>query len=251
MRNILFLFSVFYALAAHSAEQGILTRNAKKSYLTAQSFPATFSDISFAEKIAILASGFEPWESDYDAKGRCIKNCAYYGITIAEELKDLNQHTQQTVQQLQDAGYIQNPDGSSATVASNSEIPLSEPLLGKPRISSSFGMRIHPTTKKPDMHKGIDYAVPVGTNVYAPADGTVISVWRDDLCGNGLKISHGMGYETVYCHLQSVNVAQGDTVSQNSVIALTGNTGRTNGAHLHYAIKKDGKYINPSKLIGR
>ena len=60
-----------------------------------------------------------------------------------------------------------------------------------------------------------------------------------------------MGYETVYCHLQSVNVSNGATVKKNSVVALSGNTGGSTGPHLHYAIKKDGKFINPSDLIGR
>lgn len=260
MRSILFLLGVFCAVSAHGAERGVLTRAAQKSFLTAQSFPATFSDVSFAEKIAVLASGYEPWESEYDASGRCIKNCAYHGITISDELNDLNHHTAQTVKQLQDDGYIQTA-ASVPTVEKayhvqkksvpETKIPLSEPVMGQPRISSPFGERVHPVTKKPDLHKAVDFAVPVGTTVYAPADGTVTGVWRDVSCGQGLKISHSMGYETVYCHLQSVSVSQGDFVPHKSVIAISGNTGRTSGPHLHYGIKKDGKYINPSELIGR
>lgn len=258
MHKILFLLGVFCVLSAHGAEQGVLTRTAKKSFLTAQSFPSTFADVSFADKIAVLAAGYEPWESEYDANGKCVKNCAYSGITIADELRDLNQHTQNAVQQLQQAGYIAPQSATtvpSYTIktasVSQSQIPLSEPVLGAPRISSSFGERIHPVTGKRDLHKGVDYAVPSGTQIYAPADGTVTSVWRDNSCGNGLKITHGMGYETVYCHLQSVSVVQGDNVSKNSVVAVSGNTGRSTGAHLHYGIKKDGKYINPSELTGR
>jgi murein DD-endopeptidase MepM/ murein hydrolase activator NlpD len=133
----------------------------------------------------------------------------------------------------------------------SAQIPLMEPVRGKPRISSRFGPRIHPISKKRSLHKGIDLAVPTGTQIYAPADGTVVNIWYDKTCGNGLKIAHGMGYETVYCHLQSVNVTNGAKVQKNSVVALSGNTGGSTGPHLHYAIKKDGKFINPSDLIGR
>ncbi len=282
MRNILFLFGVFYALSAIGAEQGALTRAAKKSMLTAQTFPATFADVSFAKRLEVLAEGYEPWESEYDDNGRCITNCAYYGITIDEEYADLNQHTQNVVQQLQNDGYLTTtttapetqqtqyaPTTSGALTTpvtpsktggviplikqgiESAQIPLMEPVRGKPRISSPFGPRIHPISKKRALHKGIDLAVPTGTQIYAPADGTVVNIWYDKSCGNGLKIAHGMGYETVYCHLQSVNVTNGAKVQKNSVVALSGNTGGSTGPHLHYAIKKDGKFINPSDLIGR
>ncbi len=276
MRNILFLFGVFYALSAIGAEQGALTRAAKKSMLTAQTFPTTFADVSFAKKIEVLAEGYEPWESEYDDNGRCITNCAYYGITIDEEYADLKQHTQNVVQELQNDGYLTTTttapetqqtqyapttSGASSTTDSgtsvttqgleSAQIPLMEPVRGKPRISSPFGPRIHPISKKRALHKGIDLAVPTGTQIYAPADGTVVNIWYDKSCGNGLKIAHGMGYETVYCHLQSVNVTNGAKVQKNSVVALSGNTGGSTGPHLHYAIKKDGKFINPSDLIGR
>ena len=282
MRNILFLFGVFYALSAIGAEQGALTRAAKKSMLTAQTFPATFADVSFTKRLEVLAEGYEPWESEYDDNGRCITNCAYYGITIDEEYADLNQHTQNVVQQLQNDGYLTTTttapetqqtqyapttSGASTTPVTPSttggvmplikqgiesaQIPLMEPVRGKPRISSHFGPRIHPISKKRALHKGIDLAVPTGTQIYAPADDTVVNIWYDKSCGNGLKIAHGMGYETVYCHLQSVNVTNGAKVQKNSVIALSGNTGGSTGPHLHYAIKKDGKFINPSDLIRR
>ena len=276
MRNILFLIGVFYALSAIGAEQGALTRAAKKSMLTAQTFPATFADVSFEKRLEVLAEGYEPWESEYDDNGRCITNCAYYGITIDEEYADLNQHTQNVVQQLRNDGYLTTTttapetqqtqyapttpvtpsttdSGTSVTTQGleSAQIPLMEPVRGKPRISSPFGPRIHPISKKRALHKGIDLAVPTGTQIYAPADGTVVNIWYDKSCGNGLKIAHGMGYETVYCHLQSVNVTNGAKVQKNSVIALSGNTGGSTGPHLHYAIKKDGKFINPSDLIGR
>lgn len=291
MRNILFLFGVFYALSAIGAEQGALTRAAKKSMLTAQTFPATFADLSFVKRLEVLAEGYEPWESEYDDNGRCITNCAYYGITIDEEYADLKQHTQNVVQELQNDGYLTTTttapetqqtqyapttsgapstqqtqyapttSGTPSTTGGviplrkqgteSAQIPLMEPVRGKPRISSPFGPRIHPISKKRALHKGIDLAVPTGTQIYAPADGTVVNIWYDKTCGNGLKIAHGMGYETVYCHLQSVNVTNGAKVQKNSVVALSGNTGGSTGPHLHYAIKKDGKFINPSDLIGR
>lgn len=260
MQRFVFLIGIFCAMNVHAGVQGVMSRAAKNSFLTAQTFPTTFADVSFADKIAVLASGYEPWESEYDASGRCVKNCAYSGITIEDELKYLNNHTQTAVQELRQNGILASGTGAGTQTATTNfktttvlreSVPVAEPLYGLPRISSPFGDRIHPVTGRRQLHKGIDFAVPVGTYVYAPADGTVSSVWRDDSCGNGLKISHGMGYETVYCHLQSVAAKEGDLVKLGSVIATSGNTGRSTGAHLHYGIKRYGKYINPSELIGR
>lgn len=267
MQKILLFLSVFCAFSVYAADQGVLTRNAKKSFLSAQSFPSTFADVSFADKIAVLTSGYEQWESEYDDNGRCIKNCAYPGITIKDELKTLKQQTDHAVQELQDKGYVpsvpvvvtQNNETVSVPGVVNPiqpntvalAVPLQEPVMGLPRISSPFGERIHPITGKPDLHKGIDFAVPSGTSVIAPANGKVTNVWFDSSCGNGLKIQHDIGYETVYCHLSKTNVAVGDFVQQGNIIAISGKSGRVTGPHLHYAIKKDGLFINPSKLIGR
>lgn len=243
--------------AAHGAEQGVLTRAAKKSFLTAASFPTVYEDLSFVDRMANEAAGYEPWESEYDDNGRCIKNCAYDGITIEDELSASQQQTEVARQELQtyifNSANIYQPENQVVVQPSFdiSNVPVTEPVAETPRISSPFGERIHPVTGKRQVHRGVDYAVPSGTNVYAPANGTVASVWTDATCGNGLKIKHGMGYETVYCHLSDTVVSNGMSVIQGNIVAHSGNTGRSTGAHLHYGIKKDGTYINPSALTGR
>lgn len=129
--------------------------------------------------------------------------------------------------------------------------PLGEPLLGRPRITSPYGERIHPVTGRRSVHRGIDFAATIGTTVFSPASGTVAAVWTDATCGNGLRITHSDGYETVYCHLSQSLVKQGEHVDAGCSVAKTGNSGRTTGPHLHYGIKYNGQYIDPTKMVGR
>ena len=124
--------------------------------------------------------------------------------------------------------------------------------MGRPRITSPYGTRTHPVTgQTQSFHRAVDFAASVGTTVFTPASGTVARVWTDTSCGNGLRITHADGYETVYCHLSQVLVAQGEPVQAGCAVAKTGNTGRTTGPHLHYGIKHNGNYIDPTGMLGR
>ncbi len=139
------------------------------------------------------------------------------------------------------------PLNSSIPMGQN--MPLGAPLTGQIRITSGYGRRIHPVTGKQSTHWAVDMAAPVGTNVFTPASGKVVSVWSDSTCGNGLNIIHANGYETFYCHLSKVTVNNGETVEAGCKVAETGNTGRTTGPHLHYAIKKDGGAVDPTGFM--
>lgn len=136
-------------------------------------------------------------------------------------------------------------------IPAGQDVPLGEPVTGRPPITSPFGRRTHPVTGNQQNHSGVDLGVPRGTNVFSPANGKVVSVWTDSTCGNGIKISHSRGYETVYCHLDKQIVRSGERVQAGCLIGKSGNTGRSTGPHLHYAIKKDGTYIDPEKLMRR
>ena len=136
-------------------------------------------------------------------------------------------------------------------IPSNQLVPYGEPLLGRPRITSPFGTRIHPITKKAQNHKGIDFAAPIGTDIYSPAAGVVDAVWEDKICGKALRITHSEGFATLYCHLSTSLVQKGDIIGAGCLVAKTGNTGRSTGPHLHYGIYMDKKLINPTKFIGR
>lgn len=237
-------------------------------FLQAQKFPTVFSDLPFTERIKIKQDGYDDWASEYDSNGVCISHCTYYGITIKEEMEIMHQATEQAVQALQDT-LVQsqqqndNSDGVLGSVATsllskrcqpnnpNSKEgkikPYGYPLAGNPIITSPFCERILNGQREP--HKGIDFSAPVGTNVFATADGRVARVWTDKRCGNGLVIEHSDGFETLFCHLSQVLVKQGETVKSGCLVAKTGNTGRSTGPHLHYAVKYNGIHIDPAKTF--
>lgn len=115
------------------------------------------------------------------------------------------------------------------------------------RISSGFGMRVHPILGFSKKHYGVDLAAPRGTPIWAPADGTVTFAGRQGISGKLIKLRHVNGYQTIFAHLNKIahDVRMGVRVSQKQVIGTVGSTGRTTGPHLHYGMKKNGAYINP------
>jgi murein DD-endopeptidase MepM/ murein hydrolase activator NlpD len=118
------------------------------------------------------------------------------------------------------------------------------------RISSGFGMRFHPVLGYTRMHKGIDFAVPVGTPVMAAGTGTVVSEGRLGGYGNFLLLDHGNGYKTAYGHLSrfATGLHAGSHVSQGQVVAYSGNTGMSTGPHLHYEIRINDVQVNPTTV---
>lgn len=121
------------------------------------------------------------------------------------------------------------------------------PVSGK--ITSSFGLRIDPIDGKLRHHNGIDIAVPEGTPVKPILSGRVIYSGNSIGYGNCIIIEHENGIQTVYAHNSKNLVKTGDTVMENTVIALSGSTGRTTGAHLHFEVRKDGNPVNPLAMI--
>ncbi len=115
------------------------------------------------------------------------------------------------------------------------------PLTGT--LSSPFGERWG------RMHEGIDIAVPVGTSVKAAECGTVIFAGNGGTYGNLVKIDHGNGVVTAYAHLDKIKVSKGQAVNSNTEIALSGNTGRSTGPHLHFEVVKDGVPLNPNTYL--
>lgn len=115
-------------------------------------------------------------------------------------------------------------------------------------ISSSFGDRVDPITKKDGVHTGTDYAVAVGTQVKSAITGTVTEVKKNNASfGNFVRVKNS-DIVTTYAHCSTIKVKEGDKVKQGDVIALSGNTGKTSGPHLHFEVSKDGRLINPEKL---
>jgi murein DD-endopeptidase MepM/ murein hydrolase activator NlpD len=115
------------------------------------------------------------------------------------------------------------------------------------RLTSGFGRRVHPVLGYTKMHEGIDFGTPIGTPVFAAGDGVVTRASVMGGYGNVVDIQHDATWSTRYAHLSrfSSNLRPGDRVSQGQVIALSGNTGRSTGPHLHYEVRRMGQAINP------
>ena len=130
-------------------------------------------------------------------------------------------------------------------------IPSLMPVEGK--ITSEFGMRLSPFDGKKTLHAGIDIGAEVGTEVQAPADGTVTFVGQFETLGLTVVVNHGTSKVlTRYGHLSRANVAVGDTVKRGQVIAFTGNSGNSTGPHLHFEIRnlKD-ETVDPLSVLQR
>src|SRR5271165_7174349 len=117
---------------------------------------------------------------------------------------------------------------------------LTSPIAGDPTISSLFGPRSQPTAGASTNHQGIDYAVPIGTPVLAAGAGTVIFAGVQTGFGNTVVIDNGNGVTTLYGHLSSIGVSQGQTVGDGDQIAASGNTGTTSGPNLHFQVNVNG-----------
>ena len=113
------------------------------------------------------------------------------------------------------------------------------------QLTSGFGYRIHPILKKRRMHKGIDIVSGYGSNVKAAASGIVTYSGQMGSYGNLVVIDHQNGFETRYAHNSRLKVKKRDRVHQGQTVALVGNTGRSNGTHLHFEIWKNGEAIDP------
>ena len=120
-------------------------------------------------------------------------------------------------------------------------------------ISSGYGKRKHPVTKKWRFHHGVDLAGTWQENITVSADGIVVFAGYHGSFGKVIRIKHNYGIKTTYGHLAKIKVRIGDIVSEGQVIGKMGKTGRVKGAHLHYEISVNGKSKNPTNFfkIGR
>lgn len=145
---------------------------------------------------------------------------------------------------------VRHVDGRFYTPDGQSLIPPFDryPFQGRYRLSSGFDpARRHPITRRVQPHNGTDFATPIGTPILAPSDGRVVRSSYNRLNGNYLVIDHGRGFETRYLHLQHVVVNPGQNVRRGQRVALSGNTGRSTGAHLHYELHINGRAVDPMR----
>ena len=126
---------------------------------------------------------------------------------------------------------------------------MKTPINGA-RLSSSYGMRKHPIDGYNKMHKGTDFAAPMGTPIMASGDGIIV---RAGWCGGGgncIKIKHNTTYQTIYAHMKNFarGIREGSRIKQGQIIGYVGSTGKSTGPHLHYEVIKNGEKINSQSL---
>lgn len=128
-------------------------------------------------------------------------------------------------------------------------ILMQTPIDGA-RMSSGFGMRHHPVLGYNKMHKGVDFAAPRGTPIYAAGNGTIEKAGRHGGYGNYIRIRHSNGLKTAYAHMRKFakGMSSGKRVTQGQIIGYVGTTGRSTGPHLHFEVLKGGKQVNPKSI---
>jgi len=114
------------------------------------------------------------------------------------------------------------------------------------RVTSSYGVRENPVTGNVRVHQGIDLAAPLGTEVFAAADGTVIEIGDDPVYGIYIIISHRDRWTSLYGHLQRVETVLRQNVKSGTLIGRVGSTGQSTGPHLHFELRQDGRALDPS-----
>ena len=143
-------------------------------------------------------------------------------------------------------GYFDYFDSDASSVK---KALMRTPLDGA-RISSGFGKRKHPVLGYTKMHKGVDFAAPRNTPIFAAGDGIIELARKNGGYGNYIRIRHNTDYKTAYAHLASFgrNVSEGKRIKQGDVIGYVGTTGRSTGPHLHYEIIFRNNQVNPLKV---
>ena len=127
-------------------------------------------------------------------------------------------------------------------------IPSVQPVSNL-KFTSNFGIRSDPFRGTAAMHAGVDIPGPIGTPIYATADGIVSHAGRQGGYGNLVEINHGKGIATRYGHLSRIIVADNARVKRGQLIAMMGSTGRSTGSHLHYEVRIDGHAVNPVPFL--
>lgn len=148
--------------------------------------------------------------------------------------------------------YFSSADGRVSGFFDETGFSLKNFFLKAPlklaSISSRFGMRFHPVQKRMKAHNGVDYGASRGTPFMAIANGTVINAGYTIFNGNWVRLRHRNGYETEYLHATKLakGIRVGARVDQGQVIGYVGSTGMATGSHLHFGMKLNGRYVNPS-----
>ena len=127
-------------------------------------------------------------------------------------------------------------------------LPHGSPAPGR-TVSSRFGTRRDPFTKRTAVHGGMDFRAPRGAKVVATASGVVTKASRNGGYGKMVEIDHGGGITTRYAHLSRINVKKGERIERGTVVGKVGSTGRSTGPHLHYEVRRGGRVMDPIHFV--
>ena len=206
------------------------------SMIKALSYDVDFQrDVQAGDSFDVMFEGY------YDAKGKLIRTgeMLYAAVTLAGHPIAMYrfEDNQGTV------GFF-NEKGESLKKAL-----LRTPVDGA-KITSGFGMRMHPLLGYTKMHKGVDFGVPTGTPIMAAGDGTVELAGYNGAYGNYVRIRHGNNFGTAYAHMSRIaqGIYTGKRVTQGQIIGFVGATGRATGPHLHYEILNGSAQVNPTSI---
>ena len=166
---------------------------------------------------------------------------------MSEELQELKEAVA-TAERKQRERASSYSNSAGASVVSGNGM-FTHPCPGYTRISSYFGWREQPLPGASTNHKGMDFAAPTGTRIYAAAAGTVTSAGYSGNAGNLIIINHGNGLQTYYMHCHKIYVKAGQKVSKGQNIAIVGTTGNSTGPHLHFQVMSGGTPVNPQNYL--
>jgi len=163
--------------------------------------------------------------------------------SISKQLNNLSLRTAYQTTSFEEIGdMVKNKE--KLLKATPSIQPISNKQLN--RVGSGYGFRIDPVYKERRMHMGLDFTAPIGTPIYATADGRVKDAgFNTGGFGNRVVISHGFGYETLYGHMVRIKARVGEMVKRGEVIGYVGSSGKSTGAHCHYEVHIKGQPVDP------
>lgn len=196
------------------------------------------------------ATGLDDGEFDFSAEpsvGGPEMPVSEEAMPIPDFLQELDELTRQIESRQQQLNLLNSiiieRDNDSAFVVAGRPV-------NKGYVSSNFGRRIDPFNGKMAWHQGLDFATgSTGEKVLAVAAGVVTFAGQRQGYGKVVQINHGNGYETLYAHDESLKVKVGDVVKKGQVVALSGNSGRSTGPHLHFEVHKNGRVVDPAAYI--
>ena len=197
---------------------------------------------NYETKIASAEGQISEYAKSIEAQENQIKS-------IEAEIKRKEEEARKKAEEEKKKAAVANRAAQTYKTVSLGDISFTWPCPASGRITSGFGGRKSPTKGASSNHQGIDISAPTGTSIVAAAAGEVVIATYSSSAGNYVMISHGGGVYTVYMHASSLLVSQGQSVKKGQTIAKVGSTGYSTGSHLHFGVRVNGSYVNPTKYV--